>query len=137
MHLLGRDAARAQVQLEAIRSRSGNVKEARYLAAQIAVVQREPDKALKELEALLDQEPIKAPVYVDIGQVYLLKKDYGAAESALKKALAVDTKFNRAHVVLAQLYVAMGEQSKEVIGVSGCQEKARRAFFREERSQER
>src|SRR6185436_19591758 len=86
--------------------------EARYLAAQIAVAEKDPDRALQELQEAFNKEPGKGQIYIDIGQVHMSKRDFKAAEEAFRKALAIDSKLFRARIALAQLYIVTGEQDK-------------------------
>ena len=43
--------------MEKIRQQDKDAKETHYLAAQIAMAEKQPDSALKELEAALNKEP--------------------------------------------------------------------------------
>jgi Tfp pilus assembly protein PilF len=79
LYLLGRDTNGAKESLKKIRQHDQDAKEGYYLAAQIAMVEKEPDTAIKELEQALAKEPEKAAIYVDIGQVHVSKKEYRAA----------------------------------------------------------
>ncbi len=49
---------------------------------------------------------------MDLGQIYLIKKDFPAAESAFRMALEADSRIDRTRVALAQLYSATGNHAK-------------------------
>ena len=104
MHAASKDTERAKQELEKIRQVDRHAKETHFLAAQIALAEKQPDKAIEDLEAALNKEPNKAAIYVDMGRVHASKKDFTAAEAAFRKALEMDAKLNRARIALAQLY---------------------------------
>ncbi len=112
MHAASKDAERAKQELEKIRQVDKDAKETHFLAAQIALAEKQPDKAIEELEAALNKEPNKAAIYVDMGRVHASKKDFAAAEAAFRKALEMDPKFNRARIALAQLYATLEKQDQ-------------------------
>ena len=60
MHAVSNDTERAKQELEKIRQQDKDAKETHYLAAQIAMAEKQPDNALKELEAALNKEPQQA-----------------------------------------------------------------------------
>ena len=112
LFLLDRNLRGAKDQLEKIRRRNASSKEGHYLAAQIAVAEKRTESALKELEAALQAESQKAAVFVNIGQIHMIRNDYRSAELSLRKALEVDPKFSPARIALARLYTATGNQKK-------------------------
>jgi tetratricopeptide (TPR) repeat protein len=112
MYVANKDIKRANDELEKIRERDKDAKEGYYLAAQIALAERQPDVALKALESVLNKESNQASIYVDIGHVHITKKEYLAAESAYRKALEIDPKFHGARVALSRLYSATGKQEQ-------------------------
>jgi tetratricopeptide (TPR) repeat protein len=112
LNLLSRNTSGAKKDLQLIRQQDEDAEEGYYLAAHIALFEKQPDKALVELENALNKEPRKAIIYVDMGQVYVSERDYPAAEAAFRKALAIDPQLHRARMALAQLYVTMGNQER-------------------------
>ena len=85
MHAASKDTERAKQELEKIRQVDRDAKETHLLAAQIALAEKQPDKAIEELEAALNKEPDKAAIYIDMGRVHASKKDFAAAEAAFAK----------------------------------------------------
>ena len=59
IHAVNKDIKRANEELEKIRQQDKDAKEAHYLAAQIAMAEKQPDSALKELEAALTKTLIR------------------------------------------------------------------------------
>jgi putative PEP-CTERM system TPR-repeat lipoprotein len=112
MHILARNIAQAKEQLDTIRDQEPDSFETRYLSANIALAEKNHDKALRELQAALAQDPKRIMTYIDIGGVYVLKKEFKAAEESYKKALEFDAKFTGARIALANLYLAQGDQEK-------------------------
>ena len=84
----------------------------RQIAAKIALVEKDPDRAVTELEEALKKEPNRASLYVDIASIYAGKKDFKRAEEFYRKALEIDPKLIQARVALPRLYLAMGDQAK-------------------------
>ena len=110
--LLSRNVKDAKLHLEKLRSQDRNAFETRYLAAQIALFEKAPDKAIQELNELITLDPKNARIHVDLGRIYFSLKDFNHAEQAFRKALEVDPQATPARVALAQLYVATGKQEK-------------------------
>jgi predicted Zn-dependent protease len=76
------------------------------------------DKAAEVANSLIRRDP-KNPVYHTLlGLVRTAQRDYPAAESAYRAALAIDPAFPAATRDLAQLYAATGrvEEAKKVYG---------------------
>ena len=104
MHAASKDTERAKQELEKIRQVDRDAKETHLLAAQIALAEKQPDKAIEELEAALNKEPNKAAIYIDMGRVHASKKDFAAAEAAFRKALEMESQVqSHAHSACAAL----------------------------------
>ena len=86
--------------------------EVRQIVAKIALVEKDPDRAVTELAEALKKEPNRVSLYVDIASIYAGKKDFKRAEEFYRKALEIDPKLIEARVALPRLYLAMGDQAK-------------------------
>ncbi|GAB4366121.1 MAG: M48 family metalloprotease [Deltaproteobacteria bacterium] len=60
-------------------------------------------EALGKYEAAAEKEPGQAPFFSSIGRVHLVRKEYGAAETALRKAIRLDDEFFEPHLLLGAL----------------------------------
>lgn len=61
-------------------------------------------EALAKYEAAAAREPGQAPFHSSIGQVRLVRKEYGAAEPALREAIRLDDEFFEPHLLLGALF---------------------------------
>ncbi len=61
-------------------------------------------EALAKYEAAAAREPSQAPFPASIGRVHLIRKDYAAAESALRKAVRLDDEYFEPHLFLGALH---------------------------------
>jgi Tfp pilus assembly protein PilF len=109
---MGGKLKEAKDHLARLREQDRNAFETRHLAASIAIVEGESDKAIGELKEILNKDPARAGVYVEIGQIQVSKKQYKVAEASFRQALEVDSKLAAARVALAQLYVFSGDPGK-------------------------
>lgn len=110
MHVYSKDLKRAKEELRKLQEEQDkDAYETRYLAAQIAGVEKEPDRAIEELRDALKREPRKGQIGIDIGQIHTAKRDFKAAEEFFLQAINIDPKLHRARVALAQLFFAAGE----------------------------
>jgi len=66
-------------------------------------------EALSKYEAAAAREPGQAPFFSSIGQARLIRKEYGAAETALGKAIRLDDAFFEPHLLLGALHHQRGE----------------------------
>jgi len=69
-YVLGEDFANAKQQLQILREKDPTSLESRYLAASIAMGEKNYDAAQKELGKALDKDPNRAETYADLGGVY-------------------------------------------------------------------
>ena len=110
------DAAKQQAAYAELsgRSRSQQEKEVRIKASSQTAVQYLLDKkypeALAEYQALAVRFPDHAPIYDEIGQLFMRLGRREEAFEALKKATSLDPKLSRPHYLLAGLYLARGDQ---------------------------
>ena len=114
---LSLDIPHAKEQLAKIREQEQNSLQVRYLAATIALAEKDPDRALRELQEALVQANQErshdtARIYVEVGAVQAIKKDARAAELSFRKALEIEPGFLPARVALTRLYVAAGNEAK-------------------------
>jgi tetratricopeptide (TPR) repeat protein len=117
LYTLSRDLPHAKEQLDQIREQDQSSREAKYLSATIALAEKDPDRALQDLRELLTRSekqnsPDIAKMYVEIGSVYAIKKNWQAAETSYRKALAIEPTFLPARVALTGLYLATGQEEK-------------------------
>jgi tetratricopeptide (TPR) repeat protein len=117
LYLLERNIAAAKEQLAGIIERDSTALEGRYLAAAIALAENDPDRALKELReaasrAEVEKSPDLGEIYIEQGNINLLRKAWGEAETAYKKVLELNPKLLRAREGLAAIYLAKGEEEK-------------------------
>ncbi len=61
------------------------------------------EEALAKYEAAIAREPGQAPFHAAVGRVHLLRKNYGAAESALSRAVGIDEELFEPHFLLGAL----------------------------------
>lgn len=61
-------------------------------------------EALAKYEAAAAREPDQAPFHSSIGRVRLIREEYGAAESALRRAIRLDDEFFEPHLLLGALH---------------------------------
>ena len=112
LHVMTRKLSYAEAQLEKIREIDEKAIEARLLAAEIALADKSPDKAVEEIKKAIIEHPEKPSLYVNLGGIYLVKRDFKAAENAYRKALELDSKTHLARVGLANIYLALSNQEK-------------------------
>jgi tetratricopeptide (TPR) repeat protein len=70
------------------------------------------DEAEAAYQAILDKQPDVPEVYQNLGQLYLAKKDYAAAETALLKGLELRPDSTDSSTLLARLYQESGRPDK-------------------------
>jgi tetratricopeptide (TPR) repeat protein len=114
LYLLERNITLAKEQLAKIIEQDPNAFEARYLAAALALIEKDPDKALKEMrEALSRAEKENSPnlgeIFIELGNIHLLQKDWDEAERAFRKVLELNPKLLRAREGLSAIYMAKGD----------------------------
>ena len=117
LYVLERNIPLAKEQLAKIREQDPNALEGRFLAAALALVENDPDRALKEIREAVsraekDKNPNLGEIYIESGNIHLIKRDWGEAEMAYRKALEFNPKLLRAREGLAANYMAMGNQEK-------------------------
>src|SRR4029453_12424319 len=117
LYALSQNIPLAKAQLAEIGEQEPNSLQVRYLAATIALAEKDPDKALKELQEELVQAKkengnVIAGVYVEAGAVQAIKKDLRAAEISYREALEIEPGFLPARVSLTRLYVAAGNEER-------------------------
>ena len=117
LHLLDRNIAAAKEQLAKIAEQAPDAFEARFLGTAIALFEDDIPKALEEMrEAVSRAEKEKArellEAYIELGNIHLLNKDWIAAETAYRKALAVNPKLLRGREGLSAIYMARGDEGR-------------------------
>jgi tetratricopeptide (TPR) repeat protein len=87
---------------------------AHHLRAEAAVLHGNLDDALKEYNAALELRPNEPELYAALGELYLDRHNYDAAESELQKALARDASNARTLYLLGRIHVEMRNNEKAV-----------------------
>jgi len=95
-------------------SRSQQEKDVQIKASSLKAVQyvldRKYPEALAEYQALAARFPDHAPIYNEIGQLFIRLGRRDEAFEALKKATGLDPKLSQPHYLLAGLYLQRGDQ---------------------------
>jgi tetratricopeptide (TPR) repeat protein len=72
------------------------------------------DEAEAEYKAILEKSPDVPEIYQNLGQIYMAKKDYPAAETAFNKALELNPGSTDVATQLAKLYHQTGQSDKAI-----------------------
>jgi len=75
------------------------------------------DEAEAAYKAILEKTPGVAEVYQNLGSLYLAKKDYPAAETALQKGLELRPESTDMSTLLARVYQESGQTDKAIAQV--------------------
>jgi tetratricopeptide (TPR) repeat protein len=86
---------------------------AHYYLGSIDVQQRRLDEARDELELALQGKPDDADALAELGQCYLVQKDYARAEQQIQQALKIDPDHISANFYLLNLYIRTGDPRRE------------------------
>jgi len=70
------------------------------------------DESEAAYKAILEKSPDVPEIYQNLGQIYMAKKDYPAAETALTKALDLNPGATDVATTLAKLYHETGQEDK-------------------------
>ena len=71
-------------------------------------------EALAKYEAAAAREPGQAPFPASIGRVHLIRKEYAAAETALRRAVRLDSEFFEPHLLLGALHYQKNEHRQAI-----------------------
>ncbi|MGZ8459870.1 MAG: M48 family metalloprotease [Candidatus Deferrimicrobiaceae bacterium] len=71
-------------------------------------------EALAKYEAAAAREPGQAPVPASIGRVHLIRKEYAAAETALRRAVRLDDEFFEPRLLLGALHYQKNEHRQAI-----------------------
>jgi len=71
-------------------------------------------EALAKYEAAAAREPGQAPFPASIGRVHLIRKEYAAAETALRRAVRLDDEFFEPHLLLGALHYQKNEHRQAI-----------------------
>ena len=71
-------------------------------------------EALAKYEAAAAREPGQAPFPASIGRVHLVRKEYAAAETALRRAMRLDDEFFEPHLLLGALHYQKNEPRQAI-----------------------
>jgi tetratricopeptide (TPR) repeat protein len=72
------------------------------------------DRAIKELSILLEEEPKAWDVYLEIGNIYFLKKDFNKALENYYKVLQIKPDSDLAYLNIGLTQIAMKEDQKAI-----------------------
>src|SRR6202041_3685095 len=72
------------------------------------------DSAIAEFQKAIDLDPKLAAAFVDLGEVFIEKRDYAAAVSPLKHALELNPKVEGAHQLLGYALLAQGYAAEAI-----------------------
>jgi len=107
-----RGLVQAEEQLFKIRELDPFAIEGISLASEIALAQRNLDRALAILRDAIAGSPNNIVFHMNIGAVQIAKGDYSAAEASYRKALQLDPKSFRVRTALATIYLNQGNRDK-------------------------
>jgi Tfp pilus assembly protein PilF len=86
---------------------------AHYYLGAIALQERRLDEAHTELEQALKSKPDYADALAELGQYYLMQKNYSQAEKQIRHALEIDPNHYSANFYLLTLYSRTGDARQE------------------------
>jgi Tfp pilus assembly protein PilF len=117
LYLLDRNIPAAKQQLTKISEQDPNALEARYLGAALALGEKDTDRALKEMRQAVsraenEKNPNLGEIYIELGNIHLLKRDWQEAEKSYRGAVELDRRLLRAREGLATVYLAKGDPEK-------------------------
>jgi tetratricopeptide (TPR) repeat protein len=69
---------------------------------------------ISALKEDIDLDSSDAGLYYLLGSIYIDKKDYENGINSLKKCLMINPKYNKAHVILASAYRAIGQEKDAI-----------------------
>jgi len=87
---------------------------AHYYLGSIALRERRLDEAFSELGEALKAKPGYADALAELGQYYLMRKDYSEAEKQIRRALELDPDHISANFYLLTLYTRTSDPRREV-----------------------
>ena len=86
---------------------------AHYYLGSIALQVRRFDDALNELQQALKGSPDFPNALAELGQYYLMRKDYQDAERQIRRALEIEPDHYSANFYLLTLYTRTGDPRRE------------------------
>jgi tetratricopeptide (TPR) repeat protein len=108
-------AAKAMDQFKKLSKVSpGKGKDALYIAAMSAFVEKDQKGYLQKLNEILKDDPEDKRAHADLAWFYRMDEKYSEAIAEFDKALAIDPEFGYALNLLAYTYTAMGERDKAI-----------------------
>ena len=92
----------------------GKGKEALWLAALTATLEKDPDAYARRMEEIIKADPSDKRAHAELGAFYRNMKKLPEAVAELEKALAVDPKFGYAQNLLAYTFAELGDKDKAI-----------------------
>jgi tetratricopeptide (TPR) repeat protein len=87
--------------------------QAHYYLGSIALQESRFDDAHRELALALKAQPENPDALAQLGNYYLLRRDYGSAETPIRHALQIDPEHYSANFYLLTLYTRTGDARRE------------------------
>ncbi len=112
------DAPKAAAALDQFKKLSqidpGQGKDALWIAALTAIVGRDTDGYVRNIEAIIKLDPGDKRAHAELGSFYRKTKQLPEAAGEFTKALAIDPNFGFAQNLLAYTYADMGQKDKAI-----------------------
>ena len=106
------DLAAAEMSFKHVLELKPNEPHALMLLAEVALRRRMPAQTLAYLETAASKNPTSAPAHEALGRFLATRKDYAAAEAALKKAVELDSNWIDARLSLADFYLSQNKSDE-------------------------
>ncbi len=94
-------------------AKSETAAQAHYYLGSIALQESRLDAAYRELELALKAQPDYPDALAQLGDYYLLRKEYARAETPIRRALQIDPDHYSANFYLLTLYTRTGDARRE------------------------
>jgi tetratricopeptide (TPR) repeat protein len=113
VYFRAKDYAAAAPWLAQAVDKSETAAQAHYYLGSIALQQSRLDDAQGELALALKAQPENPDTLAQLGDYYLLRRDYGRAETPIRHALRIDPDHYSANFYLLTLYTRTGDARRE------------------------
>jgi tetratricopeptide (TPR) repeat protein len=113
VYFRAKDYASAVPRLIQAAAKAETAAQAHYYLGSIALQESRLDDAHKELALALKAQPENPDALAQMGNYYLLRRDYGGAETPIRHALKIDPEHYSANFYLLTLYTRTGDARRE------------------------